>query len=247
MLGRLLRIGTCLTLGFLAAVPTHAQESSWGLHAFANGGWSFPIRNIGKNAVELEQLSALQTVASVEDSPVIGGGVELVFPDRTMSIRGQLRTTVGATARGLLGLCESGQLALPGVGLCAVEERADARIVDGDVELILTPGEAEQRIRLLFMLGLGVRSYDFDSDLSECDVYSGEEYEVCLKSREIFENPSVNPLLTFGAGLEARFDPVSAFLRLSTVTSLYSGGVGLVDGGRQLDLVLTAGLGVSVR
>lgn len=246
MLGRLVRIGTCLTLGLLAAVPAHAQESSWGLHPFANGGWSFPLRNLGKNSVELQQLSALQTVASVEDSPVIAGGVDVVFPDRTMRIRGQLRTTVGATARGLLGLCESGQLAQPGVGLCAVEERVDARVIDGDVELILTPGEAEKRISPMFWLGLGVRSYDFDSDLSECDVYSDEEYEVCLKSREIFENPSVNPLLTFGAGLQARLDPVSAFLRLSAVTSFYSGGVGLVDGGRQLDLVLTAGLGVRV-
>lgn len=248
MLSRSLRIGTCLTLGFLAAAPTHAQESSWTVHPFAEGGWSFPLMNLGKNAVDnLPQTPALQTVASIEGSPVMAAGVEVLFPNGNMRFRGEFRTTVGATARALLGLCESGKVVQPGVGLCAIVERADARVTDGDVGLILSLGQAEHRIRPLAWVGLGVRSYDFDSDLSECDGYSDESLEICRRSREIFENPSVTALLTFGTGLEARLDPVSAFVRLSAVTSSYSGGGGRADGGKQVDLVLTGGLGLKVR
>lgn len=203
--------------------------------------------NLGKNVADIQLQTALQTVASIEGSPVMAAGVEVVFPDGNMRFRGEFRTTVGATARALLGLCESGELAKPGVGLCAIVERADARVTDGDVGLILSLGQAEHRIRPLAWVGLGLRSYDFDSDLSECDGYSDDSLEICRRSREIFENPSVTALLTFGTGLEARLDPVSAFVRLSAVASSYSGGGGRANGGRQVDLVLTGGLGLRVR
>lgn len=247
MLGRLLRIGTFLALGLLAAAPTYAQESSWGVHPFAEGGWSFPLMNLGKNAVDIQLQSALQVIARMENSPVMAAGVEVVFPDGNMRIRGEFRTTVGATARALLGLCESGELAKPGVGLCSIVERADARVTDGDVDLVLSLGQAEHRIRPLVWFGVGVRSHDFDSDVSVCGGDSGDSFEICRSSREILENPSVNALFTFGTGLEARLDPVSAFVRLSAVTSSYSGGMGLADGGKQVDLVLTAGLGLRLR
>ncbi len=247
MLGRCLTIGTFLTLGFLAASPIHAQESSWGVNPFAAGGWSFPLMNLGKNSVDIQLGTALQTVATMEASPVMAAGVDIVFPDGNKRIRGEFRTTVGATARALLGICETGELTQPGLELCDYGERVDARVTEADVNLILSLGQAKQRIRPLVWLGVGVRSYDFDSDVSVCGSDSSDASEICRSSRELFENPGVNALLSFGTGLEARLDPVSAFVRLSTVASTYSGGIGSADGGRQVDLVLTGGLGFKVR
>jgi len=250
MLGRILKTGTCLSLLLLAAVPIQAQESSWGLRVFAHGGVNLPLRNLGKNAVEIEQQSALQVVANVESSPTMGGGLEFLFPDRDIRIRGQIMTTIGATAKGVLGLCESGELAVPGQGLCSVEAVADARIIDGDVELVFVSGQPARWVRPILWVGFGFRKFDFDSDLSECDVYGGEldqAFQICRRSRQIYENPGVNPIITFGVGLEADRDPLSAFLRLSTVTGSYSGGIGIADGGRQMDLALTAGLAFRVR
>jgi len=247
---RHLKLGICFFLFLLAAAPVHAQESSWGLRVFANGGMNFPLRNLGKNAVEIQQQAALQVVAQVEDSPSAGGGLEFLFPDRDLRIRAQLLTTLGATARGILGLCESGQLAVPGEGLCGLDIVTDAQVIDGTAELIFVAGEPSRLIRPLVWFGLGLRSFDFDSDGLACDQYGGqldEPYQICRKSQEILEEPSVNPTLTFGLGLEADSDPLSAFVRLSMVTGSYSGGIGNADGARQMDLTLTGGLAFRVR
>jgi len=247
---RNLKIGICLILLLLAAAPVHAQESSWGLRAFAHGGVNFPLRNLGKNPVVLQQQSALQVVAKLENSPSVGGGLEFLFPDRDMRIRVQVMTTVGATARGVLGLCESGKLAAPGEGLCAIDLTTDARVIDGNAELVFVAGQPSRWVRPIIWFGLGLRSFDFESDRLNCEQYGGElddAYQICRRSREIMENPSTNPTLTFGVGLEADRDPLSAFVRLSAVTGSYTGGTGIADGGRQMDLALTAGLAFRVR
>ena len=250
MLDRIVKTGTILLFVLLAATPVHAQESSWGLRAFAHGGMNLPLRNLGKNSVELQEQSILQVVATVENSPSMGGGLEFLSPDRDIRIRGHIVTTIGATARGVLGVCENRQLAVPGEGLCAVTSEADAQIVDGTAELAFLFGRREGWVRPLVWVGVGFRNFDFDSDVSQCDIYGGEldqSFQICRRSRQILEEPSVNPLVVFGAGLETNRDPLSAFLRLSVVTGSYSGGTGLADGGKQMDLALTGGLAIAVR
>jgi hypothetical protein len=250
MTDRHLRIGSCLILLLLTAVPVHGQEPTWGLRAFAYGGANFPVRNLGKNAVEIQEQAALQVVAEMETSPAVGGGLEYLFPDRDMRIRAHFMTTVGATARGVLGLCESGKLAVPGEGLCALDLTTDARIVDGHAELVFATGDPGRWIRPLIWFGAGIRSIDFESDQLVCDEFGNETsdaYQICRRSREILENPSINPSLNIGLGLEADRDPVSAFVRVSMVTVSYTGGTGLADGSRQMDLGVTAGLAFKVR
>jgi hypothetical protein len=192
----------------------------------------------------------LQVVAEVENSPSLGGGLELLIPGHDLRIRGQIMTTLGAEARGVLGICESGQIAAPGEGLCALDPRVDAQLIDGTAELIFVAGEPGRWVRPTLSIGLGVRSFDFDSQSLDCDGYGSQltdEYQVCIKSKQLLEDPSVNPTLTFGVGLEADRNPLSAFLRLQAITGSYTGGTGLADGGRQLDLALTAGLAFQVR
>jgi hypothetical protein len=240
----------CLVLALLAAGPVHAQEPSWGLRVFAHGGVNLPQRNLGKNAVEIQQQAALQVVAELESSPKVGGGLEFLFPDRDIRIRGQFMTTVGATASGVLGLCQSGQLAVPDKGLCALDLTTDAKVMDGNAELIFVAGRRDRLIRPTISMGVGIRSFDFESEMLNCDAFGGEvddAFQVCRRSKEILEEPSVNPTLTFGVGLEAERDQVAAFLRLSAITGSYTGGSGLADGGQQMDLSLTAGLAFAVR
>jgi len=240
----------CLALLILATSPAHAQEPTWGLRVFASGGVHMPRRNLGKNAVEIQQQSALQVIAQLEDSPRMGGGLEFLFPDRDIRIRAQFLSTIGGRARGVLGLCESGQLADPNEGLCALDIGTDARVMDGHAELVFIAGRSGRTIRPTISFGFGIRSFDFEAESLACAEFGSEvedEYQVCRRSKEILENPSVNPSLVFGVGLEAERERVSAFLHLSAITASYTGGAGLADGGRQVDLSLNAGLAFAVR
>ena len=250
MADRRVKIGSCLLLAILAATPIQAQESSWGLRVFPFAGLHLPERNLGKNAVEIEAQSALQVVATVENSPTLGGGFELLVGDHNIRIRGQFATTVGATARGVLGLCESGRLEFPGRGLCELDLETDAQILDGTAELVFLTGAPNRFFRPTISFGLGVRSFDFNPEALDCDAYGGpldDDWQVCNRSREIMENPSVNPSLTFGVGLEADRDLLSGFVRLNALTASYTGGSGLADGGRQVDLFVVGGIAVGVR
>jgi len=250
MLDRHRRIGISLVLGLLAAAPLHAQDSSWGINVFALGGGNFPLGNLGKNAVEIQQESALQVVAQVDNSPSLGGGLEFLLLGHGLRIRGQFQTTVGATARGVLGVCESGDVALPGVGLCALQIEADARVLDGSAELVFLAGNPNRQVRPTLSLGVGVRSFQFGTDALDCADFGPEmepAYLICQSSEEILEDPSVNPTLTFGVGVEALRGPVSAFLRTYAVTGSYSGGTGRANGGRQIDLAVTGGLAFRIR
>jgi hypothetical protein len=250
MADRHLTIGICLVLALLSAAPVHGQEASWGLRAFTLGGATLPLRNLGSNAVDLESETGLQVLAEIENSPSFGGGLEFLFPNGDVRIRGQVTTTLGATAKGFLGLCESGRLADPNEGFCALDIGTDARVIDGTAELVFLSGSPDRLIRPTISFGLGIRSFDFESESLDCNPFGGQEtgeYKICSASQQILEEPSVNPSLTFGLGLEADRDAIAAFVRLNAVTASYSGGVGSSDGGRQVDLALAAGLAVKVR
>lgn len=250
MLDRHGRIGISLVLGLMTAAPLHAQDPSWGVNVFALGGMNFPLAKLGNNSVDIDQNPFLQVVADVGSSPSLGGGLEFLLLEHDLRIRGQFRTTVGATARGILGVCESGDVALGDVGLCAHQIETDARIMDGSAELVLLLGNPNQRVRPTVSFGLGVHSFQFGTDALDCAEFGTEidnAYQVCQGSKEILEDPSVNPTLTFGLGLEALRGPAAAFLRANAVTGSYSGGTGQADGGRRMDVVVTGGLAFRIR
>jgi len=253
MLNRLLGGGLVVVLAlpallFLNPDPARAQaqEPAWGVQFFADGGYTFRTRNLGKNAVTIQEQQALQTIAEVEDSPFLGGGIEVLVPHHDLRIKGRVNTTLGATAQALLGLCQSGGVVSPEEGLCNVVEEADARIIDATVEVSFVREGPREGVHPVFSVGLGVRSHDFDSDLSACAPYSGQEREVCLRARQIFEDPGINPLLTFGAGLDANRGPWTGFVRVRGLTSSYGGGGGQADGERAVDLSLSGGISFQI-
>jgi len=253
MLNRLLGGGLLVVLAlpavlFITPDPARAQaeEPAWGVQFFADGGYIFRTRNLGKNAVTLEEQRALQTLAEVEDSPFLGGGVEVLVPRHDLRVRGRVITTLGAEAQAVLGICKSGKVVDPGEGLCRINEVVDATIIDATVEVFFLREGPREGVHPVFSLGLGARSHDFNSDLSACNIYTGQEQEVCVRARQIFEKPTINPLLTFGVGLDANRGPWTGFVKVRGLTSSYGGGGGQADGERAVDLSLSGGISFQI-
>lgn len=250
MLGWRIKTASFLFLAGVACypVPARAQESaSWGVRLFSEGGWNFHTRKIGKNAATIQQQASNQVVAELKDGPVVGGGIEVVFPDQSMRFRVNLRTTVGGQAHAFLSLCGREGLAQSGSALCASPVEVDARIVEGSVDLVFLQEGATRLLQPMLWLGVGVRSHHFDTDLPACTPIDPDVEEICLRGREIFENAGVNPLLTFGIGLTSRPAPISGFLQFRTVVTGYSGGVGIAEGDTMIDVLLQGGVSVRVR
>lgn len=226
----------------------HAQLSTWNVRVFPEGGYIFHMRNLGKNSVSLIEQSNLQTIADLKNSPMVGGGVEIANPDRSLRFQARVHSTIGGEARGLLGICQADRVVQQGEGFCQVEEVVDASLVDATVEMILAGRNVDHWYRPVFSVGLGLRKHDFDNDLSACSRWTDDDlFEVCSRSREIFEDPSTDPLLAFGVGVESERDPVSAFVHLRTYAGQYSGGGGITDGEIHIDLVLSGGFSIRVR
>jgi hypothetical protein len=178
----------------------------------------------------------------IEDLPRVSGALAATFDT---SIRKP--NLPGSAARGAARRLKKLGYRILVPGELFLVEGGKGPITDGEVGLMLKQLGADRWVQPVFWVGLGLRSYHFESDLSECDIYGGEALEVCRRAREVFENPSVDPLVRFGLGLETRPNPISGFLHLSAVTSSYSGGAGRVDGGRQLGLILAGGLTYRIR
>ena len=247
MFDRLLRLGLFGLFALLPfSTPALAQDSSWTVRVFSDGGALFHVRNLGKNAVNISEQSALQTIAQFKTSPVIAGGVEVGHPGGGFRFLGRVSSTVGATARGLLVICQTGNVAAPGEGFCAIEEEVDASIVDASAEMIFKKTVEGRRINPVFSVGLGMRKHDFEQDPTACSPYTGDLEEVCRRSRELFDNPSTNPLLTFGAGLETDQRRLTGFVHTRVVISSYTGGSGISDGETAIDLAVTGGLSFRV-
>jgi len=206
----------------------------------------FHTRKIGKNSATIQGQASNQVVAELEDGPVVGGGIEVVLPGRSLRLRANLNTTVGVKGLAFLSVCGAGFSQFGG-GLCQSPVEVDARVIDGSVDLIFLPSRTARMIRPILWFGVGLRSYDFDTDLPACVPTDVDVEEICLRGREIFEGGSVDPLVSFGVGVTSRPAPVSGFLQLRGVATGYSGGVGTADGERVMDVLLQGGVSVRIR
>ena len=172
--------------------------------------------------------------------------MKVLVPSHDLVVKGRVVTTLGAEAQALLGLCQGGKVVDPNEGLCKVNEVVDATIIDATVEVSFLREGPREGVHPVFSVGLGARSHDFNSDLSACNVYSGQEQEVCVRARQIFEDPSITPLLTFGVGLDANRVPFTGFVHVRGLTSSYGGGGGQADGERAVDLSLSGGISFQI-
>ena len=247
MPGWRIKTASFLFLAIATCLPAQAQaQASWGVRLFADGGWMFHTRKMAKNAVTIQEQASNQVVAEIDDSPVVGGVIEITLPGPSMHIRANLRTTVGATAQSFLSVC-GGEVSPAGAGLCAAGDEVDASIVEGSVDLVFLSETSSRLLQPTLWFGFGVRSYDFDTDLPPCAFSNIDEQAICVSGREIFENPSTNALLNVGLGMTTRPGPVSGFLQGRVVLTSYTGGVGLADGEKMMDVLIQGGVSVRVR
>ena len=239
-----------LVLAVAACFPIQgrAQEvAGWGVRVFSAGGWMYHSRNIGKNAATIQGQAANQVVAELKGSATVGGGIEIVLPGPGIHVRANLRSTVGAAARGFLSICSQEGLSGTGAELCDGGGEVDARLLEGSVDIVFHQQASTRLLRPMLWLGAGLRSYDFETDLPPCEPISLDALEVCNRVREIFGDPSIDPLMSVGFGLTTRPAPVSAFVQLRGVMTAYSGGVGAADGERVMDVLMEGGVSVRIR
>lgn len=248
---RLLVALAALTLLAAQGAPLSAQEedrSSWQILPHGEFGWLIPMRNVGKNATILgsgDQEGVLQVVADVDPGLAFGGGITVQPPDSDLRIRASVRTTSGVTADGILALCQSDVFNVPDI--CTVQQ-TDASLVEGTVDLIFLSVHRDRRISPTVFVGVGLRKWSFDSETEQCDgLETGDPRNICVAIREIWEDPAVDPALSFGAGLRGLMQPLEAFVQFRTVASQYSGGSERADGETLIDVVLSGGLSLRLR
>jgi hypothetical protein len=205
-------------------------------------------RKIGKNVATIQEQASNQVVAELNSSPTVGGGIEIVLPGPGINVRANLRTTVGAAARGYLSICSQEGLSGTGAELCDGGGEVDARVTEGSVDVVFHQRGPTRLLQPMLWLGAGLRSYDFEADGPACETASSlDAIEVCTRVREIFGDPSVNALLNVGFGVTTRPAPVSAFVQLRGIMTAYTGGVGAADGERVMDVLMEGGVSVRVR
>lgn len=249
MLGSRIKAASLLFIAIAACYPVQAQaqeSGAWGVRVFSQVGYTFHTRKFGKNVATIQEQASSQVVADLVNSPIVGGGIEIALPDPSIHVRANVRTTIGAKANTFLQICGEGGLPAS-VSFCQSGEEFDASIIEGSVDLVFIEQRSTAMLQPMLWFGVGLRSYDFDLDLPSCLQPDVDVQEVCERGREILENPSTDPLLSVGLGVTTRPGPVSAFLQLEGVITTYSGGTGLADGDRVMDVLLQGGVSVRVR
>ena len=157
-------------------------------------------------------------------------------------VRGLFRSTLNGTASGRIALCTvlEGELCIP--------RQVDARMVSFLGEVVFLQGSPQDRIRQNFILGAGVRSYQFRVLGCGASATNPDLFAICELVTKIYEDQAqVQPFLEFGFGFSHDAGPVSAYLRVHSVVGPYGGGAGTADGDYQGDVFLMGGLSFRVR
>jgi len=239
-----------LAISALALVPSSLNaQDNWTVRLASEFGQFLSTRDLGKNVSLNSELLVLQVSSRMDRASVIAGGVEVVTPDGRTLFRGVVRTSVQGTASATIALCNvlEGELCIP--------REVDATMVSFLGEAVLLQGRPGDTFRQNFVLGLGLRSYQFtanacDPTEANPDLFSVETSRrvICELVLPIYEDQSrTQPFLEFGFGMSVGSGPISFSLRLNAVVGPYSGGSGTAEGDYQTDVFLMSGLSFRVR
>lgn len=233
-------------LGLLVApaAPAAAQEEpaarSWSLGLWVGGGYQWSAGRLANNsASDNPNLRLLETVANLNPSPVMAGGVALGFPLQELSVRVGIETTHGAEVVGQVAICDlvSGAICSP--------EVASARVRSFFSSVRMLAGNPLGSIRPVLIGGIGIRSFDFD--IPACPPPStDDEALICWAITDIYRNPQPHYLLRAGVGIQGRTGPATLGVEVLGSTGRYRGGAGRTDGNWYHDLRLQIATGVSL-
>ena len=238
---------TWIVSGFLALAlvpsPLIAQDG-WTFRGTGEVGVFRSTRDLGKNVGGVQELIVLQVTSRMDQSPVYGGGIEAVTPDGRTMFRGLFRSTVNGSASATVALCNLSE----GRGLLCIPREVDARMASFLGEVVFMQGNPDDTFRQNFVLGAGLRSYQFTVNACDPDVGNPDLYAICELVLPIYEDQSpVQPFVEFGFGLMYGTGPVNAYVRLIGIVGPYAGGSGSAEGIYQSDAALVGGLSFRVR
>ncbi len=237
-----------LTLAVLLAVvpggTLSAQEEpdrrGWTFGLWMAGGYQWPTGRLANNtASDNPNLGLLQTVAELNPSPVVGGGVEVRFPSQELSARVGFEATSGAEVTGRIAICDLvvGNICTPQIA--PVQVRSLTSVVR------LLAGNPGARVRPVLSGGFGVRWFEFE--IPRCLPRSiGDEALICRAVTDMYQDARPHMLLRAGIGLKTSGGPISVGLETVGTTGRYSGGSDRTDGNWYHDLRVEMSTRVSV-
>jgi hypothetical protein len=232
-----------LAISALGLVPPSLDaQDSWTLRLASEFGQFLSTRDLGKNVAGISELHVLQVSARMDRASVLAGGVEAVTPDGRTMFRGIVRASVQGTASATIALCNvvEGELCIP--------REVDATMVSFLGEAVFLQGSPDDTFRQNFVLGVGLRSYQFTATACDPNVSNPDLFIICEFVLPIYENQSrVQPFLEFGFGVSVGSGPISLSLRLNGIVGPYTGGSGRAEGDYQTDAFLMGGLSFRVR
>lgn len=199
------------------AQTTAAQdgERSWQVAVWMKGGHQLPRGTFAHFQLsDLDELANYLSEFDVDPANLVGGGVELVFPEQSIATRIGWEMTTVSDATGQLGLCAvfTGPICEP--------EIAPTRFQALMAETRFLMRQSGDRIRPLLMAGAGVRGMSFDSP--ECNP-NAEDPRICQTIVALYEKPSPHPYLRLGLGLEVSPGPLIFNVVGSVGTGRYLG------------------------
>ncbi len=231
-----------LALALPPAGNVAAQDESaaggWSVGLWAGGGYQWPAGRLANNAAsDNPELRLLETVANLNPSQVMAGGLVVHFQAWDMSVRLGGEATRGAEVVGQVAICDlvSGSICAP--------ETAPARVRSLASTVRLLAGNPLSSVRPVIVGGLGVRT--FDMDIPECPPRStGEDALICWAVTDIYRDPQPHYFLRAGVGIEARTRLMALGVDLLGSTGRYRGGAGRTDGNWYHDLRVQASASV---
>lgn len=222
-----------------------AQDGGWTFRGTSEFGAFVTTRDLAKNVGGIQEVVALQVSAKLNNAPSWGAGVEVWTPDQRTAFRGVVRGTLNGTAAARVTLCA----AFDNVGELCFPREADVRLTSFHGEVVFVQGTPDDAFRQNFILGGGLRSYQFT--VESCDPGAStnpDVFVICELVQEIYENQAqVQPFIQFGFGFSYDVGPITFSTRVNDIVGPYRGGSGNADGDFQNDVYFTAGASFRVR
>ncbi len=201
-----------------------AATRAWTAGLWLGGGHSWPTGHLAKNsASDNPNLALLEVVSDLNPSRVLGGGIEVRFPEREISARFGVEHSLDADASGSVAICNlfSGELCEP------ITVGATLRAATASIRALT--GSAGQTVRPVLSAGIGLRAFDYE--LPSCPpVSTADESLICEAVSDLFRDPSPHAFLRVGVGFEGGAGPLRLALDAIGTTASYQGGANRTDG-----------------
>ncbi len=238
-------LGTA-ALALILMIPSASagqERAGWTFRGTSDFGIIFATRDLAKN-LGGDVLVAEQVSTRLDQSLVWGAGVEAMTPDQRTIFRGMVRQTAGGSASARVLLCrafqDNGELCIP--------RPSNLRLTSFHGEVVFVQGDVSDRFRQNFIIGAGLRSYQFAVEACVPSASNPDLFRLCELVQEMYENQApVQGFIQFGFGFSYDAGPLTFSARINDIVGPYIGGSGNTDGDFQNDVIVSGGISFRVR